>query len=198
MSAVLSTGTLLLLSNFTKEYNLVVTNRNRQSTHFLSHFLYRSRLHLRFFRQHHVYHALHLRQLIEAQVKSLEAMNHQIQSKKEERDIKEEVFRKSDIYSHFHSQDSISITEQEWEELKIAIDDTYDNFTGQLYTLYPKLSTIEMRICLLIKISITVTNISMLLGRSKSTVSTARSKLYEKLQGVKGTPGLLDQFIVGL
>lgn len=136
--------------------------------------------------------------LIETQVKSLEAMNHQIQSKKEERDIKEEVLRKSDIYSHFHSQDSISITEQEWEELKIAIDDTYDNFTGQLYTLYPKLSTIEMRICLLIKISITVTNISMLLGRSKSTVSTARSKLYEKLQGVKGTPGLLDQFIVGL
>lgn len=37
-----------------------------------------------------------------------------------------------------------------------------------------------------------------IVGRSKSTVSTTRNKLYEKLQGQKGTPEMLDQFIAKL
>lgn len=135
--------------------------------------------------------------LIEAELKSLESMNNQIRNKKKEREIKEEMLRKSDIYIYFHSRNSYSdaITEQEWNELKSAIDDTYDNFTGQLYTLCPKLSITEVRICYLVKISVTVTNISLLLARSKSTISTARNKLYEKLQGEKGTPEMLDELI---
>lgn len=135
--------------------------------------------------------------LIEARQRSLEAMNNQIRSEKQEREIKEDALRKSDIYIYFHSQKSGAVTEQEWEQLKLAIDDTYDNFTGQLYTLCPKLSVMEVRICHLIKISITVTNISVLLGRSKSTISTARNKLYEKLQAKKGTPEMLDELIAG-
>lgn len=135
--------------------------------------------------------------LIEARQRSLEAMNNQIRSEKQEREIKEEALRKSDIYISFHSQKSSPVTEREWEQLKLAIDDTYDNFTGQLYMLCPKLSVMEVRICHLIKISITVTNISVLLSRSKSTISTARNKLYEKLQAKKGTPEMLDELITG-
>ncbi|WP_455585599.1 helix-turn-helix transcriptional regulator [Bacteroides sp.] len=114
---------------------------------------------------------------------------------------KEMFLRKSDIYARFHSinQESHSIiTEDEWTELQKAIDETYENFTGTLYTLCQKLSPMELRICYLMKISISVTNIAYIVGRSKSAVSTTRSKLYEKLKGKKGTPEMLDNFIAEL
>ena len=79
-----------------------------------------------------------------------------------------------------------------------SIDDTYENFTGTLYALCKKLSPMELHICYLMKISISVTNMAYIVGRSKSAVSTTRNKLYEKLQGQKGTPEMLDQFIAKL
>ena len=109
--------------------------------------------------------------------------------------------RKSDIYARFHSinhESNSSITEKEWAELQKAIDDTYENFTGTLYALCKKLSPMELHICYLMKISISVTNMAYIVGRSKSAVSTTRNKLYEKLQGQKGTPEMLDQFIAKL
>ena len=121
--------------------------------------------------------------------------------KRKQPETKEILLRKSDIYARFHSinhESNSSITEKEWAELQKAIDDTYENFTGTLYALCKKLSPMELHICYLMKISISVTNMAYIVGRSKSAVSTTRNKLYEKLQGQKGTPEMLDQFIAKL
>ena len=121
--------------------------------------------------------------------------------KRKQPETKEILLRKSDIYARFHSinhESNSSITEEEWAELQKAIDDTYENFTGTLYALCKKLSPMELHICYLMKISISVTNMAYIVGRSKSAVSTTRNKLYEKLQGQKGTPEMLDQFIAKL
>lgn len=121
--------------------------------------------------------------LIEAKVKALEATNNQIRSQQEERKLKIKVLRHSDIYKRFHASglEAHSIAEQEWNELQQAIDQAYDNFTGQLYMLYPELSSIELRICCLIKIDIKLAAVSRLIARSRSTISGARRKLYEKI-----------------
>ena len=108
--------------------------------------------------------------------------------KRKQPETKEILLRKSDIYARFHSinhESNSSITEKEWAELQKAIDDTYENFTGTLYALCKKLSPMELHICYLMKISISVTNMAYIVGRSKSAVSTTRNKLYEKLQGRK-------------
>lgn len=138
--------------------------------------------------------------LMEAQVKSLEAINSQIRSQQEEKELKIKELRQSDIYKRFHTESmgEIDLEGEAWIELQQALDDTYDNFTGQLYTLYPTLSPIELRICCLIKIEVKVTDISRLIGRSKAAISTARGKLYEKMQGIKGTPEMLDALLMEL
>lgn len=123
------------------------------------------------------------------------------QRKRKQPETKEILLRKSAIYARFHSisqESDPAITDDEWTELQKTIDETYENFTGKLYALCQKLSPMELHLCYLMKISISVTNMAYIVGRSKSTVSTARSRLYEKLKGEKGTPEMLDKLISDL
>ena len=124
--------------------------------------------------------------------------NERIQLKRSERDLLEIDLRHSDIYQKFHSaiESDLKILDADWQSLQQALDLTYDNLTERLCDLYSDLSSIELRICYLIKVSIRVTDMAILLNRSKSSISSARSRLYYKLTGEEGTPNDLDQFIV--
>lgn len=110
-----------------------------------------------------------------------------------------EHFKQSDIYLKF--QDSLNMdvnkmTDDDWNTLQEELNNVYDNFTKRLYALYPQLSIIELRICCLLKISVTVTNMAKLLGRSKSAITASRIQLHGKLRGEKGSAEKLDEFIV--
>ena len=59
-------------------------------------------------------------------------------------------------------------------------------------------STIELEICLLLKAGISVTGIATLTGRTKSTITSARKKMYEKVNRTKGKPEQWDEFIASL
>lgn len=139
-------------------------------------------------------------ELISAQKEMLEIINRQILVHNKEQQTLIEDFKSSDIYLKFHLLglvDNIKFTEDDWLQLQKSIDDTYCNFTNRLYALYPKLSIIELRICYMIKISVTVTNMAIFLNRSKSTISSSRNRLYKKLCGQEGTPDMLDAFLFG-
>lgn len=90
------------------------------------------------------------------------------------------------------------IREEDWNALRKELDKTYNNFTNRLYQLYSGMSLIELRICYLIKISVKVTDMAKILGRSKPSVSSSRKRLYKKIKGEDGTPNELDELIAGL
>ena len=89
------------------------------------------------------------------------------------------------------------IKAEDWQELQTNIDATFKKFSARLYSLYP-LSAIELKICLLIKADINTSNIALLTGRTKSAITSARKKLYEKIYGKKESPEKWDQFIQSL
>lgn len=136
--------------------------------------------------------------LLQVRKELLQVTNERIQLKRSERDLLEIDLRHSDIYQKFHSaiESDLKILDADWQSLQQALDLTYDNLTERLCDLYSDLSSIELRICYLIKVSIRVTDMAILLNRSKSSISSARSRLYYKLTGEEGTPNDLDQFIV--
>lgn len=105
-----------------------------------------------------------------------------------------------DIYKKFHSANDtgVIIGEEDWLELQKCIDQTYDNFTGHLYQRIPAISLMELRICYLIKISVKVTDMAVILHRSKSSISSARTRLYMKLTGKEGSPGQLDELLADI
>lgn len=78
------------------------------------------------------------------------------------------------------------------------IDITYNNFTEQLYALYPQISEHELRICYLIKIQIPTKNIAKTLSRSLSAISNSHVRLYKKIHGEEGKAEMLDKFTLDL
>ena len=136
--------------------------------------------------------------MLQTKKRQIEQVNNEIEivQYKKEKAIRE--FKESDIYKKFHQAESlIVLTEKDWDVLQTEIDNTYMDFTNHLYALFP-LSNIELKICLLLKCGISVSKIASLIGRSKSAVTSARKKLYEKINNKKGTPDMFDKIIDGL
>lgn len=141
------------------------------------------------------------KQLIQARKELLEISNQKIQTSRNEKELLELSFKKSDIYQYFHeiqNNENLKTAENKWTELRAAIDATYPNFTTQLYALYPQLSALELQICCLIKISTQVKDIARLVGRSTSAITASRIRLYKKIHGKEGTAEMMDQFITDL
>lgn len=138
--------------------------------------------------------------LLHVRKELLQVANEQVQLRRTERDLLESDLKRSDIYLKFHSMDEPGqvIGEEDWNALRVELDKTYNNFTNRLYQLYSGMSLIELRICYLIKISVKVTDMAKILGRSKSSVSSSRTRLYKKMQGEDGTPNELDKLIAKL
>lgn len=130
-------------------------------------------------------------------VEAVENTNKQIEAEQKEQTLLESNLKRSDIYIHFHqaAKNQTNITAAEWNDLQAMIDQTYGMFTKRLYALFPQISEQELRICLLLKISISATGIANLTLRSKQAVTSSRKKLYEKTHGQQGGPEKWDQFI---
>lgn len=140
-------------------------------------------------------------QLIRARQELLETENHRIQAARNEQELLQSSLYESDIYLKFckaGNDKSIKITDTDWQELQLFIDTAYPNFTNRLYSLHSPLSLVELRVCCLIKIAMPVKCIAALMNLSASAVSLNRSRLYEKIHGVKGAPKMFDEFISGL
>lgn len=140
-----------------------------------------------------------IQKLLLAQKKQILRMNCKIEADQEEQALAEIAFRQSDIYCKFHdaAQGNKDIETKDWELLRIKADHCYKDFGTRLRAIYP-VSDMEMKICLLLKIGISITGISLLTHRSKSAIVSARKKLYEKTHGETGKPEQWDKFIMSL
>lgn len=86
------------------------------------------------------------------------------------------------------------MTEVEWQQLATSLDDIYDQFTNRLLQL-AKLSETELRICYLLKIKVPPAEIADILCKSKSAITLARRRMYEKLTATRGKAEQLDELI---
>lgn len=111
----------------------------------------------------------------------IENTNKQIEAEQKEQTLLESNLKRSDIYIHFHqaAKNQTNITAAEWNDLQAMIDQTYGMFTKRLYALFPQISEQELRICLLLKISISATGIANLTLRSKQAVTSPQETLRE-------------------
>ena len=141
------------------------------------------------------------RQQKQAQKASLEITNQQIEATKTEQELRIRGLQQSRIYLRFHNachDSGINLTDNDWVELAKAINEAYPNFSEKLYTYCPKISTMELNICCLIKISIPTSDIATLVRRSRSAVTLSRTRLFKKMHGKEGKAEELDGFILDL
>lgn len=86
-------------------------------------------------------------------------------------------------------------SEDEWQQFQKMIDRYCDGFSQRILSAY-KLSTQELRVCLLIKSKFKPSEIAVLTVHSKEAITSTRRRLYKKMTGVDGTPEMLDELIL--
>lgn len=118
-----------------------------------------------------------------------------------ERAAAHEAIMNSPIYQTFYrmsdNTSDLHPSNKDWENLEKLINREYDNFTNKLNSLC-KLSMIEYRVSMLIKLNFEPKRISNLICCSDSNISTIRSRLYLKTFGKKGGSNKWDKFIWSL
>ena len=89
------------------------------------------------------------------------------------------------------------LRDDDWRQVEQYLRGVYPGFGSQLRSLHP-LSELEYRVCLLVKLRIAPKDIAQVLARDVSTISTVRSRLYQKVFGHKGGAKEWDDFVLSI
>ena len=90
-----------------------------------------------------------------------------------------------------------SMTDEDWHILEDTFAKIQPTFLSRLQTFH-KFSSHEMHICLLLRLGLQPAALAQLSAHSKQSISSTRSRLFEKVFGQKGTPAQWDEFIQSL
>lgn len=108
-------------------------------------------------------------------------------------------FRRSDYYTGLRRRlrEGQVLSEDDWREMEQQLKATYPDFVRRLSGLF-RLTEVEWRTCLLIKLELPPSDMTRALCREASSISSIRSRLYTKVFGRKGSPRDWDDFILSL
>jgi hypothetical protein len=89
------------------------------------------------------------------------------------------------------------LRDDDWLDVEGQIRKVYPGFSSQLRGLYT-MSELEYQVCILVKLRIAPKDIATVLARDVSTISTVRSRLYQKVFSKKGGAKEWDEFILSI
>lgn len=113
-------------------------------------------------------------------------------------DVKRE-FRETDFYLGLRRRITAGerLQKEDWEEIEMQLKHVYPRFTSTLFNLH-RMSEVEYRVCLLLKMDVSPSEIANILYKDNSSISSIRSRLYMKVFGKKGSCRDWDEFIQSL
>lgn len=123
-------------------------------------------------------------------------------------ELRESLFRKLPVVRKIPSLDPesenpvakkpesrISLTEDDWNELLRAIDETYGNFVQRLSERFPELTRQEIAFCCLLKIKVTMQDLSDIYCISKAGITKKKTRLKNEKMHLHSEEATLDEFI---
>lgn len=84
--------------------------------------------------------------------------------------------------------------DEDYAQIEEHFQSVYPRFSSTLRSLI-RMSEVEYRVCLLLKLDVSPSEIANVLCRDKSSISTVRSRLYSKVFDKKGSSRDWDEFI---
>lgn len=114
-------------------------------------------------------------------------------------DTVESDFHRSDFYLSLRKRISQGerLKRTDWDAIEEKFKIVYPRFASTLMSLYA-MSLTEYQVCLLLKLNATPSEIANVLCKDISSISTTRSRLYQKVFGKKGSSKDWDEFIHSL
>lgn len=96
--------------------------------------------------------------------------------------------------SHLPSR-KIEVTDKEWEEVRLAVNDGFDNFATRLQQAYPLLSEKEVCFCCLVKTNVNMQDLSDIYCVGKSAITKRKYRIKTEKLGVSDENCSLDQIL---
>ena len=111
----------------------------------------------------------------------------------------ETEFHQSDFYISLRRRIAKGerMNKEDWEMIDTHLNSVYPRFTSTLLSLY-NMSQVEYQVCLLLKLNVAPSEIANVLCKDTSSISSIRSRLYQKVFGKKGSSKDWDEFIHSL
>lgn len=125
------------------------------------------------------------------------AENSNIEASLLHQDLMKQKFNSSSLIKRIKlnsGDNDFHLSNDEWNELSILIDETYNDFTTRLLSV-ANLDKYDLHICYLTKLGIPSSHIAKILYKGKSSITMARRRLYEKIMKCQGTPTQFNKFI---
>ena len=134
------------------------------------------------------------------QKEMMKLRNKEIAETNNHQNLRINTFLQSSLYELLQeaSYGKISIKDEDWVRIQSMLDYVYPHFRERLYNLYPQLSEMEERICILIKLSIPPTGIARIVNRTGPAITNARIRLHKKIHKTEGSSEKFDEFIKNL
>lgn len=107
---------------------------------------------------------------------------HKIPSLEESREEKEDCLR-------------IDLSEEEWKDIRQTVDKSYDNFTRRLQQRFPSLSEKDVNFCCLVKIGVSIKDLSDIYCISRTSVSRKKQRMKKDKLGLTAEDETLDSFL---
>ena len=89
------------------------------------------------------------------------------------------------------------LKEKEWQEIEAKVTAVMPGFRERLYESH-QFSELEYRICILIKMGVSPSDMSTLLATSKSNVTQTRQRMQHKVFNGRGSAKDWDRYILSL
>lgn len=89
----------------------------------------------------------------------------------------------------------IALSTEDWEEIRMTIDKSYENFTTRLRTAYPALGEKDINFCCLIKIGVSIKDLSDIYCISRTSISRKKLRLKREKFGLTADDDTLDGFL---
>lgn len=139
------------------------------------------------------------RQRLAHQLEERETLRNSMTLQNGLQDEKLDRIKRAEVYRKFKAvaADSVGggeVTADDWRELEDLLYGEFPNLQNVLLSIQ-NLSEQNRNMCLLIKAGFKPIELSRVLCREKSTINSARGRLYERVFGEKGKPSLWDEFI---
>ena len=139
-----------------------------------------------------------LRKQIVSQKQMLEAANKQVLALREQEAARQNMLRSSDMNKQLKTmvQKHEQLSDEFRSNLETTLIQIHPGFMEKLNSMH--LNATERYICILLKMELSPGEIAPLIGRQLSSVTSARTRMYQKIFGKKGDPRLWDEYIRSL
>ena len=120
----------------------------------------------------------------------------QLALREKEARLREELFKRMNVVNKLSvsgKERHVFLSDTDWEEIYLMVNDAYHNFIPKLRTNFPALTDKDINFCCLVRMNLSLQSLADIYCISKNSVSRRKLRMKEKMELAEETT--LDEYL---